>query len=99
MATQVYDIMTDADENPAIAAGDFVGGESTAQHQEDLIICGAGDFKQHVDVGVGVMSYLDGEDFNDLLRNIALQFAQDGMKVASVSLTPAGTINTDAYYK
>jgi len=99
MATQVYDIITDASESPAIAAGDFVVGESTAQHQEDLIICGPGDFKQNPDVGVGVMSYLDGEEFNDLVRNIALQFAKDGMKVASVAVTPAGTINSDAYYK
>ena len=99
MATQVYDMQTDANENPAIAGGDFVVAESTAQHQQDLIICGPGDWKQNPTVGVGVMSYLDGEDFSDLLRNISLQFAQDGMKVASVSLTPAGTINTDAYYK
>ena len=82
-----------------ISAGDFVMAESTAEHQKELLLNNKGDYKQNPAVGVGVLNYMDDDDgFTALTRQIAQQFAADGMQVNSVVLQSNGTIKTDAYY-
>lgn len=88
--TETYDL--------EILAGDFVTKESTAQHQQQLILNNKGDFKQNPTICVGAVEYFDDEHFNGLIRAISVEFTRDGMDVKSVRSTPAGIISSDAYY-
>lgn len=99
MAKLMIDIKMDGDSDLDFGGGDLNFGESTAAHQEDLILCGKGDFKETPTVGVDAFSYLDGEGFNDLMNEISGQFAGDGMTVVSLKLGTDGVIKSDAYYK
>jgi len=85
-------------EDLAVVAGDFAIVESTAMHQRQLILDSKGDFKQNPTIGVGAFGYIDDEGPNDLIRAISVEFARDGMDVASVGLLPSGNIQTDAFY-
>ena len=98
MATQMIDIGLDDNYDLLLIAGDFTVTESTAQHQQQLILNNKGDFKQNPTICVGVFDYLDDEYFQDLIRAISVEFTRDGMDVKSVQLSPAGVINSDAFY-
>lgn len=93
------DMVLDRTEDIAIAAGDFMIAESTAQHQRQLILNNKGDFKQNPGSCVGVFDYLDDENFAELIRAISVEFTKDGMDVVSVQLMPDGVITSDAFYK
>jgi hypothetical protein len=100
MAKQMIDYGVDGNNDLKIGAGgDFVRVESTAQHQEQLILCGKGDYKQNPTICVDAFGYIDGEDFNDFIGEVSAQFQQDGMDVKQVALQPNGVIEADAYYK
>ena len=99
MATQMIDIKMDADGDLDFTGGDLNFTESTAAHQEDLILCGKGDFKENPAICVDAFTFLDGTGFNALINEIAYQFANDGMNVVSLKMAPNGVINSDAYYK
>ena len=94
---KVYDILLDDSDDVAIAGGDFVMGESTAQHQKRLVLDNAGEYKEHPTVGVGAFDWLDADSIDDLAAEIARQFAVDGMTVTSVKLVN-GVIETDANF-
>lgn len=79
-------------------AGDFLVMESTAMHQQELILNNKGDFKQNPAICVGAFDYLDDERFNDLIRAISIEFTKDGMDVKSVAQGANGVINSDAFY-
>jgi hypothetical protein len=98
MAKQMIDILLDNGEDLTIAGGDFAAGESTAQHQRQLLLNNNGDFKQSPAICVGAFDYLDDENFQNLMRAISIQFMKDGMDVKSVVLNASGTVNSDAYY-
>lgn len=73
-------------------------GESTLQHQQLLLVCQKGDFKENLAACVGIGLYLKAEDNNDMLSSIKREFEKDGMIVSSISLT-AENIEIDASYK
>ena len=98
MATKMMDIGLDTNDDVLIVANDFAIVESTGQHQRQLILNNNGDFKQNPTICVGVLDYVDDEDFQNLIRAISIEFAKDGMDVKSITLTTAGIINSDAYY-
>lgn len=99
MATQMMDIALDAGYDLAFEAGDFTIKESTPEHQQQLILNNKGDFKQNPTIAVGALNYLDDENFQELIRNISIEFTRDGMDVISVQLSPVGVINSDAFYQ
>ncbi len=99
MARQQIDIKLGSEGDLDFGGGDLNFEESTAVHQTDLILCGKGDFKQNPAICVDAFSYLDGEGFNDLIREISIQFSQDGMQVNSVALGADGVIKSDSFYK
>lgn len=99
MATEMMDILLSEDFDLKIALGDFSAGESTAQHQQQLILNNKGDFKQNPTTCVGVVDYLDDEHFFELVRAISVEFSRDGMDVKSITISPGGVINSDAYYQ
>jgi len=79
-------------------AGDFLTVESTAWHQQELILNNKGEFKENPTICVGAFDYLDDENPQDLVRAIAVEFSRDGMDVVGVNLTVAGVIQSDAFY-
>ena len=94
--------MTDYLVDPAtydlqIANGDFVKGDSTLQNQNALMYSAPGEYKQFPTSGIGAVKYLKDNDFANLLRQIRLQFAQDGMTVSSLNVVN-GAIQTKAAY-
>lgn len=87
MAKKVYDIMLDENFDLQIKDGDFVIGESTAQHQELLLIAQKGEFKEFPTVGVGIMDYaLEDSNTDELIQEISNQFSVDGMKVTDIEI-------------
>ncbi len=98
MAQDMIDIGLDGGYDLIIEAGDFVIKESTAQHQKQLILNNKGDFKQNPTIGVGVFDYMDDENFQELTRNISVEFTRDGMDVIAVKIMQDGVIKSDAYY-
>jgi hypothetical protein len=102
MAMQMIDIglkSVAGGEDLAIVAGDFSMVESTAMHQQQLILNNKGDFKQNPTICIGAFDYLDDENFQNLIRTISVEFTKDGMDVKSVGLTSNGTVKSDAFYQ
>jgi len=98
MAKQMIDMGLDDDEDLKITAGDFSAEESTAQHQQQLLLNGKGDFKENPTLCVNAFSYLDDENFQGLIRAVNIEYNRDGMEIRKVSLLPNGTISSDAVY-
>ncbi len=98
MAKQMMDIALDAQEDTRIANGDFSVEESTAQHQQQLILNSKGDFKQNPTICVGAFQYFDDEHMQALIRAISIEFNRDGMEVQSVQLSPEGILQSEAWY-
>ena len=98
MAIQMIDIGLDIDYDLEVINGDFAAVESTAQHQQQLIINNKGDYKQNPTICVGAVNYFDEEQVHALVRAISIEFTQDGMDVRSVRISPGGMITSDAFY-
>jgi hypothetical protein len=81
-----------------IVDGDFVLGESTAQHQKILILSDKGEYKENPMRGVGARRYLEDSKPDNLAREIRQEFVADGMKVNAIKIGLNGTIEVDAYY-
>jgi hypothetical protein len=96
--TAVFDIRLDSNGDLAISSsGDFSIIESTAQHQQHLILTGQGEWKQNPLVGVDAESYIDDEGSGNLIREIAKAFLADGMNFTN--LTPNPNSATDSSVK
>jgi hypothetical protein len=91
------DYMLDSDNDLRIENGDFVIDDSDLQHQELLLYAEKGAYKQYPLTGVGIMTYLKDENPDDLLREIRLQFAQDGMQVNKLAIVN-GKLEVSADY-
>jgi hypothetical protein len=98
MAKQMTDIGLDDSEELTIISGDFIVAESTAQHQQQLLLNTKGDFKENPTVCVGALGYMDDEHFQGLIRAVNIEFTRDGMEVAEVTISPEGVIKSDAVY-
>ena len=81
-----------------IVNGDFVLGESTAQHQKILILSDKGEYKENPMRGVGARRYLEDGKPDTLAREIRQEFVADGMKVNAIKIGENGTIEGDAFY-
>ena len=68
-----------------ISSGDIRYGESTAQHQHDLLIAGHGDYKEYPAVGVGTVRFLHDNLPEDYLREVSKAFQGDSMTVERIS--------------
>lgn len=92
------DILLDINYDLQIENGDLVTGNSDEQHQQLLLVCNKGDFKENPTICVGVERWLkDEDDVSGLLGEIKSEFEKDGMKVNSVLLTD-GKLDIDASY-
>jgi hypothetical protein len=96
--TVVTDILIDTvTEDLACDGGDFVIGDSTQQHEMDLLTANEGEYKQYPATGVGIDGFLNDEDKTEMIRKIRLQFTRDGMKVEKI--TTGSGINIKAQYE
>jgi hypothetical protein len=80
------------------AEGDFVIGESTAQHQKILILSEKGEFKAVPMRGVGTRRFLEDDTPDNLAREIRTEFTADGMEVTKIKIAADLTIQVDANY-
>ena len=78
------DILFDTDGDLLFVAGDIAYGESTLQHQRDLLLARKGDYRNVPTVGVGIADYLNDDEVEDMQRAISREFGQDGMQVDKV---------------
>lgn len=66
------------------SGGDLVTGYADEQHQAHLLVFQKGALKEAPEVGVGLESYLMGDDVDGMLREVRFQFEKDGMTVDAV---------------
>lgn len=92
------DIQLTEEDDIDLSTGDVRYGESTRQHQRDILICAPGDFKQAPTVGVGSVRYLHDNLPDDYLRRVRKQLQQDGMNVLEVAYDQDMDLIVDASY-
>jgi len=81
-----FDIMLDAD-GDLKTEGDFEIGESTLQHQQDIIETNAGEWKEFPLCGVGIGNYLHAErPEQELQKEIGTQLLSDKMSVKKIQV-------------
>jgi hypothetical protein len=80
-----------------LSTKDIFYGESTDQHQRDILLSGKGHFKDNPLTGVDAASYLNDDNINDLLHAARKEFSRDGMRVKSLSVIK-GELNVIAEY-
>lgn len=74
-------------------------GESTRQHQQDILVMGVGWHKFKPTHGVGIADYLGDEtSITELKSAIRREFERDGMNVKTIDFQPNGKIEIDANY-
>lgn len=74
-------------------------GRSNEQHQEHLLVLEKGEIKESPVSTVGLMQFINADDKQDLVREVALRFSNDKMSVKQVSYNEqTGELNYDATY-
>ncbi len=95
----VFDFLEGADGDLAIKGGDLAFGESTLQHQRDLLVAVPGEFKQTPWIGVGLKtSLLDEESPASLRQRIQRNMERDGMRIGRLRILDRYTIDLQATY-
>lgn len=86
-----------------IINGDFVTGESSQQHVEDVLVARPGEYKQSPFIGVAIEDYLNApftpKVIQTLERQINLQLKADGAKKISVKVNSLDNIQIDTRYE
>ncbi|MEG2599692.1 MAG: hypothetical protein RSA66_09485 [Muribaculaceae bacterium] len=81
-----------------LANGDLAVGDSDAQHQEILLICSKGEFKEHPDRGVNAIGYIEDCDTGRLVSAIREEYFRDGIRINKISIINS-KIEVDAQYR
>jgi len=83
----MIDLLLDTTDNDLLfdADGNFTTGTSDQQHQVLLLLLDKGSLKENPDAGVGAFKYLEAEQKGDFLRELRIQFSNDGMQVRKVA--------------
>lgn len=97
---EVFDFKTDKiTGGRVIENGDFAIGESTQQHQEDLLMSEKGEWLSDLTAGVGIRSMLLNDSEPDELKvEIQVEFERDGMDVNSLKIDNEFNLKIDANY-
>ena len=85
------------DTNGLITQG-LVIGDITFQNQEIIVVSEKGEIKSAPLKGVGILSFLDDEVPDNLLREIRTELAVEGMQVNKLSIDNRGKLEIDAKY-
>lgn len=83
----MIDLLLDATSNDLLidAAGNCKIGNSDQQHQALLLLIDKGGLKENPDAGVGAFKYLESEQTDAFLREIRIQFSDDGMLINKIA--------------
>lgn len=92
------DLLLDTDGDILIESGDLAIGNSDLQHQHDILRAHKGSYKEHPEIGVGIIDDVNNDNPNDLLRRIRANFEYDGMTVQSLKIKDNGNLAIDASY-
>lgn len=95
---KVTDILLDSNNDLKIENGDFVMGDSTYQNQKCLLLAAKGDYKQFPLIGVDVFNWLNDDRPEDMMREVRIQFSNDGMRVNKMDVNYPSNIKIDATY-
>lgn len=96
---EVHDFLLGDDMDLTIVDGDFECGESTQEHQRDLLLATKGSIRQAPDVGVGVVQeLLNDAGYEDLRRTIQGELEKDGMSVQRLRANNQGQFEIIAPY-
>jgi len=93
------DYILDSGFDLLIKDGDFVVGESTAQHQDLLIRLEKGELRQYPKTGVGIKTFFNDDQVGSLYGEIQQQFEGDGMVINKIAITSDGKMEINAAYK
>lgn len=82
----MIDLLLDTTSNDLLidATGNCKVGNSDQQHQALLLLIDKGGFKENPAAGVGAFKYLEAEQAAAFLREVRMQFANDGMQVKQI---------------
>lgn len=86
------DLLLNDNNDLLLHTGDFTIGESKMQQQRLVLQSHKGEWKQHPLVGVGVESFLEDEEVEELFAEIREQFKIDGHIIKSLELNNMGKI-------
>lgn len=92
------DILLDEYLDIDFKSGDFIIGESTAQHQKLLLLSEKGEWKESPKRGIGAKRFIEDHQPDNFAREVRQEFSADGMSVKSVQVGNNFTINIEAYY-
>lgn len=93
------DYLLDTDFDLRIENGDFVVGESSAQHQQLLLLLEKGELRQYPLTGVGLKNFLNDDNLGELYQEIQKQFKADGLSVNRLKIYNDGQMELDASYQ
>lgn len=92
------DFLLDESNDMIIKNGDFLIGNSTEQNQKNILLATKGEFKEHPEVGVGLINYILEDNPKQMLIDAQRQFEYDGMTVNILNSDENGNININANY-
>lgn len=96
---EVHDFLVGDDMDLSIVDGDFEWGESTQEHQRDILLATKGSFRQVPDVGVGVVQeLLNDASYEDIRRTMQGEMEKDGMAVRRLKSVHQGEFEIIAPY-
>lgn len=82
-----------------IRNGDLLIGESSAQHQQHILLANKGEYKQFPELGVGIMNMLLSEEATSFLIEAKRNFEYDRMRVNEIKFTDDNTLIVEAVYE
>lgn len=86
----MQDILIDTDGDLKIVNGDFAIGESTDQHLELLFASHPGEWKAHLQTGIGIGKSQNGLTDRFLDTNIRDQLKGDGFELERLTIAEQG---------
>lgn len=93
------DILLTPEGDFQIENGDFVIGDGTLQHQQDILISHKGEYKESPELGIGILTEVNNENPRAILAQIKRNFEYDGMTVKTLKVSDNGNLVIDAPYK
>ena len=93
------DLLLDENDDILFKNGDIVIGISDNQNQKLILAANKGEYKQHPEVGVGIVQMIADDEFTEILIETKKQLEYDGMQIDDVRLTQEGKMFIEGKYK
>lgn len=96
---EVFDFLSDENDDLYIVDGDLAFGESTLQHQRDLLLIQPGELRQFPRIGAGIhRELLNSASPDDMRVIIQREMEADGMIVDKLTVTKEFDVELIAHY-